>query len=134
MKLNRRVLVRRILIAAAAMVPIGAAVAASAPNDAVAGCQITVRVHNSGSQAFTVNWDESKVKASGGTWDKLAKNSSEVVGAGQTKSIVYGALFNCGAKRRYQIHTTKGGNDDTTYFPSETTWTTDQTPTIDISR
>ncbi|WP_437724794.1 hypothetical protein [Sorangium sp. So ce861] len=134
MMLDRRVLIRRTLIAAAAALPIGAAVAASVPNDAVAGCQITVRVHNSGSQTFTVNWDESKVKARGGTWDKLAKNSSEQVDPGETKSVVYGALFNCGANRRYQIHTTEDGNDDVEYFPSETTWTTDQTPTINISR
>ncbi|WP_437938122.1 hypothetical protein [Sorangium sp. So ce341] len=134
MKLDRRVLVRRTLIAAAAMVPIGAAVAASVPNDAVAGCQITVRVHNSGSHGFDVNWDASKVKARGGTWDKLARNSSEHVDPGETKSIVYGALFNCGTNRRYQIQTTRDGNDETTYFPGETTWTTDQTPTINISR
>ncbi|WP_437570833.1 hypothetical protein [Sorangium sp. So ce542] len=133
MKLDRRVLVRRILIAAAAMVPIGAAVAASVPKDAVAGCQITVRVHNSGSQAFAVDWDESKVKARGGTWDKLARNSSEQVAPGETKSIVYGALFNCGANRRYQIHTTRGGDEETTYFPGPDSWTTDQTPTINVS-
>ncbi|WP_437485356.1 hypothetical protein WME75_00660 [Sorangium sp. So ce1014] len=133
MKLEQRVLIRRTLIAAAFLLPIGAAVAVSAPNDAVAGCQITVRVHNSGSQAFTVNWDESKVKVSGGTWSKLANTSSELVGAGQTKSVVYGALFNCGANRRYQIHTSQGGDEETTYFPSVSGWTTDQTPTIDVS-
>ncbi|KYF96779.1 hypothetical protein BE20_39330 [Sorangium cellulosum] len=133
MKLDRRVLIRRTLIAAAAVLPIAAAVAASVPNDAVAGCQITVRVHNSGSQSFAVDWDESKVKARGGTWDKLAKSSSEQVDPGETKSIVYGALFNCGANRRYQIHTTRGGDEETTYFPSPDGWTTDQTPTINVS-
>ncbi|WP_437813600.1 hypothetical protein [Sorangium sp. So ce1078] len=133
MKLEGRVLIRRISIAAALALPIGAAVTAGAPDDAVAGCQITVRVHNSGSQAFTVNWDESKVKVSGGTWSKLANSSSEVVGAGQTKSIVYGATFNCGANRRYQIHTTQGGDEETTYFPGVSSWTTDQTPTINVS-
>ncbi|KYF54723.1 hypothetical protein BE04_24505 [Sorangium cellulosum] len=133
MKLDRRVLIRRTLIAAAAVLPIAAAVAASVPKDAVAGCQITVRVHNSGSQSFAVDWDESKVKARGGTWDKLANNSSEQVDPGETKSIVYGALFNCGANRRYQIHTTRGGDEETTYFPGPDSWTTDQTPTINVS-
>ncbi|WP_437548645.1 hypothetical protein WME97_00775 [Sorangium sp. So ce367] len=133
MMFERHVLIRRTLIAAALALPIGAAIAASAPNDAVAGCQITVRVHNSGSRPFTVDWDESKVKVSGGTWDKLAKTSSESVGAGQTKSVVYGALFNCGANRRYQIHTTRGGDEETTYFPGVSDWTTSQSPTINIS-
>lgn len=133
MMIQRHVLIRRTLIAVALALPIGAAIAAGAPSDAVAGCQITVSVHNSGSQAFTVDWDESKVKVSGGTWDKLANNSSELVGAGQTKSVVYGALFNCGANRRYQIHTTQGGDEETNYFPGVSSWTTDQTPTINIS-
>ncbi|WP_437669746.1 hypothetical protein [Sorangium sp. So ce131] len=133
MMFERSVLIRRALIAIAAVVPIGAAVATSMPKDAVAGCQITVSVRNTGNQAFTVHWDESKVKVSGGTWDKLARNSSEVVGAGQTKSIVYGALLGCGANRRYQIHTSQGGDEETTYFPSSSDWTKDETPRVDVS-
>ncbi|AUX44869.1 uncharacterized protein SOCE26_063390 [Sorangium cellulosum] len=133
MMFDRSVLIRRALIAVAAVVPIGAAVATSMPKDAVAGCQITVSVRNTGSQAFTVNWDESKVKVSGGTWDRLARNSSERVDAGETRSIVYGALWGCGANRRYQIHTSQDGDDETTYFPSSSDWTTDTTPRVDVS-
>ncbi len=90
-------------------------------------------VHNSGSQAFTVDWDESKVKVSGGTWDKLANNSSELVGAGQTKSIVYGALFNCRSESPVPDPRPRAATRRPNYFPGVSSWTTDQTPTINIS-
>ena len=95
-----------------------------------AGCQITITVENTGNSAFTVNWDESKVKVRGGTWKKIASNSSELVPAGGSRSETFTALFNCGAKRRYQIHMAQGGNTEVEYHPSPSRWTTDQTPTV----
>lgn len=97
-----------------------------------AGCSLTIKVKNTGNATFTVNWSESKVKVKGGLWTKL-KDGRESVAPGKTVSTTYQALFNCGANRRYQIRTEKGGSEKTTYYPSSSGWTTQQTVTVNIS-
>lgn len=100
---------------------------------AAAGCKITVGVKNTGSSSFIVDWGQSKLKVKGGLWKKIAKNSKETVKPGKTATETFTALFNCGASRRYQFHTIKGGSTKTTYNPSASGWTKSNTPTSNVS-
>ena len=104
----------------------------SVASKASAGCKITISVHNTGSAQLTVDWDESKVKSKGGLWTKI-KGGKNTVASGATESHVYTATFNCDANRRYQIFTEQGDSDQTTYIPSSSGWTTDSSPTVNIS-
>lgn len=99
---------------------------------ASAGCDITIKVKNTGNATYTVNWDDSKVKVKGGLWKKIG-DGKESVSPGAIVSTTYKALFNCGSKRRYQVRTLKGGSEKTTYYPSSSTWTTKQTFTVKVS-
>lgn len=131
--MNSTIVSRRFALAVALAIPAFLFATVERPKEAAAGCQITVTVRNTGTQAFTVDWEKSKVKIEGGLWDKLAKNSMATVQPGQSKSIVYGATFNCGANRRYQVVTVRGDSERTTYLPGESTWTTSTTPTANVS-
>ena len=120
---------RRLALAAIAATALSVAL----PQTAYAGCNVTVKVKNTGSHGFTVVWDKSKVKSKGGLWKKLARNSSEYVPAGAHRSINYTATFNCNAKRRYQVRTTRGGSTKTTYFPGPSGWTQNQSVTVNVN-
>ena len=112
---------------------------AAAP--AQAGCRINVGVKNTSAQQISVGRHASRVKSKGGTWRSLGTGywgSSFgdygwfILDNGEQYIDRYKAAFRCGAKRRYRFsircNDPATGTDVviTHYYPSATTWTTQQ--------
>lgn len=95
--------------------------------------RLTITVVNKDNEPLAVEWHECKVKVKGGLWARLAKNTNtDTIQPGQMASTVYDATFGAEANRRYQIAINNGDSDAVVYYPSNSTWTTDSTPMINV--
>lgn len=95
--------------------------------------KLTITVVNKDTEPLNVEWHECKVKVKGGLYERLAKNTNtDTIQPGKTASTVHDATFASDAKRRYQIAVNNGDSDSVTYYPSNSGWTEDSTPTIGV--
>ena len=93
--------------------------------------RLTVSVVNIDNEPIKIEWHECKVKTRGGVYKRLNNNTNtDTIQPGDTASTVYNATFGAGVKRRYQIAVNNGDSDAVIYFPSSSSWTEDDTPTI----
>ncbi|MEZ5730494.1 MAG: hypothetical protein R3E48_22495 [Burkholderiaceae bacterium] len=132
----------RFLVASACVGVLGGHV-----SESVAGCSIQLSIRNTGTKTISVQHSgvtttESAVKSRGGAWRGLYSggwyrhdgDNWVTVPAGRKVTDTFEAAFACTAKRRWRIHYSCDDNRYVDYYPSPTTWTTEQTLTIRIGR
>jgi hypothetical protein len=131
----------RTIVAASALAATGVIGAVS--QSASAGCGVSITVDNDLDREVTVNWSLSKVKISAfgvpATWARLGNYSTTVDPQSadtdsdeETRAFNLG--FGCNLDRRYKIYVSdSSGGSFWEYEPSETGWTRDVTPFIDLN-
>lgn len=115
----------------------------------LASCRINLAVKNTGRHELDVRlWGRvSAVKMRGGGRWKPLKNAGWFTGPSdlielepsETKGDGFMADYGCNVRRRYRIsYICRGGiydgNSVTTYYPSSTTWTRNQTLTVNLGQ
>lgn len=100
---------------------------------ASAGCTVNVEIHNVDSEDAQVDWSDSQVKIRYGTWRTLG-SSTRTVEAGEEIVEDFNLTFGCGTDRQYRFQFIEDGAVWTDYFPSDSTFTDNQTIHVHIDR
>ena len=98
---------------------------------ASAGCTVNVEIHNVTDEDAQVDWSDSQVKIRYGTWRTLG-SSTRSVDAGEEIVEDFNLTFGCGTARQYRFQFIQDGNVWTDYFPSDSTFTDNQTIHVHI--
>jgi hypothetical protein len=96
-----------------------------------ASCGATLELHNPGTSDVTVDWNQSQVTTNAVVWKGLGTTTTGV-DAGDTVDVAVNLSLGCGLHRRYKLRVEDGGASRWVYFPSNSTWTDDETPHIDV--
>lgn len=94
--------------------------------------KLSIKVTNKLNEPAEIEWNLSSVKVKGGTY-KIIGGGTNTCAPNASVEMVDNALFGAGANRRYRIHYSVRDNDAIKYYPSESSYTDDPTPTITIS-
>jgi hypothetical protein len=87
----------------------------------------------------TIDWADSDVRTStvvfgarvAGPWKKLDTGTTYIA-AGDIEDRAVTLDLSCNIDRQYRLEVNQGGSSWFEYFPSQTAWTRDITPHVDI--